>query len=164
MKLKCCLLSIFFAAANSYAVSLCTKSEEVIFSFESKSKKILSICKGEKNAYLTYRFGRHENIELQFPKILDATSWGKFEFSGIRRAGGKENAGFGEYSLDFKRGDTGYTVFQGWNDEENTYSIGVTVSGKGKPITVNGTKKSQEGSLVLLEEESKYIPNAAEQK
>lgn len=121
---------------------------------------MLSICKERSDGYLVYRYGRLGAVELQFPAKLDSGSWNKFEFSGSRRPGGKSNAGFGDYSIIFGIGDIGYTVFQEWSDEEDTYSIGVIVSGKGKPITIHGIKETQEGSLVLLEGE-KNIKNHA---
>ena len=162
MKAKVYFLILFFLCDHAVAANLCLENEKTIFSFETKAKKILSICKEERGSYLTYRFGTIDKTELQFPQKLDASSWKKFEFSGMRRGGGKANAGFGDYSLLFETGNIGYTVFQEWDDEEGSYSIGVIASGKGKPITINGLKKTQEGSLVLLEDEAKHLPNEAE--
>jgi hypothetical protein len=164
MKIKLYVSIIFSLLFCNYALAanLCLKSEKNIFSFETKAKKILSICKGDNNSYLTYRFGTIDKTELQFPQKLDASSWKEFEFSGMRRGGGKQNAGFGDYSLLFEVGNIGYTIFQEWDNEEDTYSIGVIVSGKGKPVTINGRKETQEGSLVLLEGEAEYLPNSAE--
>ena len=86
----------------------------------------------------------------------------KFDFHGMSRRGGKANAGFGDYSLSFKNGNAEYTVFQQWNDEDDTYDIGVTIVGaKGKEIILTGLKKTQEGSLTLLDDESKNIINMA---
>jgi hypothetical protein len=72
------------------------------------------------------------------------------------------NAGFGDYSLSFENGNSEYTVFQEWSDEDGTYSIGITITCSGKPITIKGIKKTQEGSLVSLEQEKKNIRNSAE--
>lgn len=146
--------------SHAFATNLCLTNEKTIFSFETKTKKYLSICKEKNGNYLVYRFGKVDNIELQFPSKLDNTSWNAFEFSGMRRPGGKLNAGFGDYSLAFGIQKVGYTVFQEWSDEDETYSIGVIVSGKVKPVTIHGLKETQEGSLVLLDEE-KNLPNIA---
>lgn len=80
----------------------------------------------------------------------------------MSRGGGKANAGFGDYSLSFKNGNTEYTVFQQWNDEDDTYDIGVTIiDAKVKAITLTGLRKTQEGSLTLLDDERKNISNIA---
>lgn len=164
MKVKILFFLAFsIISFSSNAKNLCLPSEKTVFSFETKSKKILSICKSTDGVYLTYRFGTPNKIELQFPNKLNNTSWGKFEFSGMSRAGGKINAGFGDYSVVFENGNAEYTVFQEWSDEDDTYSIGVTIAGAiGKPFTINGLKKTQEGSLVLLEDEREKMPNKAE--
>lgn len=144
------------------ARNLCFPVEKIIFSFETKSQKTLSVCKKIDESYLAYRFGTRKKTELLFPHKLDKTSWKKFDFHGMSRRGGKANAGFGDYSLSFKNGNAEYTVFQQWNDEDDTYDIGVTIVGaKGKEIILTGLKKTQEGSLTLLDDESKNITNMA---
>jgi hypothetical protein len=163
-KLFIFIFILFFAASFSVnAENLCVSTEKTVFSFATESKKIISICKSVNGSYLTYRFGTLNKIELQFPRKLDSTSWRQFEFSGMGRSGGKINAGFGDYSIMFKNGKSEYTVFQEWSDEDGTYNIGVTISNAiGKTFAINGLKKTQEGSLVLLEDEKEKIPNKAE--
>ncbi|MBA4155673.1 MAG: hypothetical protein CTY18_04910 [Methylomonas sp.] len=157
-KIKYILL--FFFSINCKANNLCLIDEVKLLSFKVKTQKILSVCKGKNSAYLSYRFGIPSNIELQFPDKLDISSWKEFQFTGMRRGGGKQNAGFGSYSLSFTKYNVEYSIFQEWNDESEEYSIGVVISVEGKKnIVLNGIKKSQEGSLILLEDENKYIQN-----
>jgi len=162
---KFLLFAVFTFVANvavAQSHSLCVTSEETVFSFqEIKSKKLASLCKEAKSEYLVYRFGRKDKVELQFPSELNDNSWKKFEFFGRRRPGGKMNAGFGDYWLSFNNGPAQYVVFQEWSDEDDTYSIGVNVEVKGKTIALMGSKKSQQGSLVLLESEDQRIRNTA---
>lgn len=82
----------------------------------------------------------------------------------MMRSGGKVNAGFGDYDLTFSNGDYTYSVFQKWNDEDDTYNIGVAVKNeKTKRLTnIYGMKETQEGSLVLLENEGELIENTAQ--
>ena len=142
------IVVVLGGGAHAHAKNLCLPGEKTIFSFETKSKKILSVCKKLDESYLAYRFGTGKKTELLFPQNLDKISWKKFDFHGMSRGGGKANAGFGDYSLSFKKGNAEYTVFQQWNDEDDTYDIGVTIVGaKGKVITVTGLRKTQEGSL-----------------
>ena len=100
---------------------------------------------------------------MQYPSILDITSWEAFTFSGMRRGGGKANAGFGDYDLSFSINRFNYVVFQTWSDEEDTYAIGVVVRNdkKKSETRINGLRETQKGSLVLLEEDSNYIKNTA---
>lgn len=153
---------VFGGGAHAHAKNLCLPAEKTIISFETKSKKVLSVCKKLDQSYLVYRFGTQKRTELQFPKNLDKASWKKFDFQGMSRGGGRANAGFGDYSLSFKNGNAEYTVFQQWSDEDDTYDIGVTIiDSTGKVFTLTGLKKTQEGSLTLLNDESKYISNMA---
>lgn len=161
--LKVGVLILALGTSSAFAQTLCLQSESVVFSFqESKSKKLAAICKGKDSAYLVYRFGTTEKVELQFPNLLNENSWRKFEYSGRRRGGGKQNAGFGDYTLSFKNGPAEYYVFQEWNDEDSSYSIGISVQANGKSKTLFGNKKTQLGSLVLLESEGENLRNAAD--
>lgn len=142
---------------------LCNDSEQAIFSFETKAKKSLSICKHTKSDYLVYRYGVSGNIEMQYPRKLDKTSWNAFTYSGMRRAGGKANAGFGYYDLSFPVSKFDYAVFQTWDDQEDLYSIGITIRNerKGLETRIEGLRETQKGSLVLLEDERDHISNTA---
>lgn len=48
------------------------------------------------------------------------------------RAGGKANAGFGDYDLSFSVNKFNYIVFQTWSDEDGAYAIGVVVRNERK--------------------------------
>ncbi|MDR0182127.1 hypothetical protein [Lysobacter arvi] len=110
-------------------------------------------------AYLVYRFGRYGQIELAYPEKLDATSWGKFKFSGYARGGGIQNDTMGEYSLTFTNSGVQYSIYQDWRLAEDDYSIGVTVRRPKKPvISMSGMLKTQVGSLTLLDSNA-HIPN-----
>lgn len=164
---KTILLLLFgfaFTSPPSRSESLCSITEEPVFSFKEKRQgKFASVCKEKDSKYLTYRFGRKEKIELQYPYQLDPSSWNNFTFSGMHRPGGKKNAGFGSYSLSFINGDSEYVLFQEWDDEKGSYVIGINVAAHGKSVTLLGRKDSQEGSLVLLDSERQNIKNQDEE-
>lgn len=156
------IYGLIFSTFPLHAQTLCREREKIIFSFQGKkSKKLMSICRGGDPSYLVYRFGNSQKVELEFPEQLNESSWKKFEFSGLRRGGGKANAGFGDYSLSFSKGNVEYSVFQEWSDEDDTYSIGINVQENGKSVIISGDKKTQQGSLLLLDEEDKHIRNTA---
>lgn len=160
-------LSLFLFTAlalpAAYAQTLCHVREDVVFSFQAQgSNKTVSLCKEAKSNYLVYRFGTKANIELQYPANLDASSWKKFDFAGRRRGGGKANAGFGDYSLSFVTGKAEYVIFQEWDDEDETYSIGINVQVNKQAISIHGDRNTQQGSLVVLERERKYLRNKLE--
>jgi hypothetical protein len=163
MKTFICFIFVLLpVSVQASAADHCLPHEKTVFSFTTKAKKVLSLCKGPSSGYLAYRFGPAEKIEMQFPKQLEGSSWQKFEFSGRKRSGGKANAGFGEYFISFENMGYQYTVFQQWQDEEGDYSIGVMVSEGHRRVLISGLKSTQIGSLVLLEEESSHIDNQAD--
>lgn len=158
-------ISVFlFLLASSdmvFAKSLCIDgSEEVIFSFKKANEnKLVSICKESHSAYLVYRFGTPQKIELQFPKKLDRESWNKFRLDGRYRGGGKRNLAFSDYILSFDNEEIRYSIFDNWDAVEGTYSIGVIVDTGKKTYLFSGDKKTQKGTLRQLEWESENIKN-----
>jgi hypothetical protein len=160
---KIAVLVFSLAISPSFSQSLCAKNEIAVFSFqEEKSKKLASICKEKESKYLVYRFGTAERVELEFPSSRDKNSWKKFKYSGRERNGGKQNVGFGDYTLSFRNGPAEYYVFQEWDDEAETYSIGINIHINGKSRTLFGSKSSQVGSLVLLDSENTHLRNCAD--
>ena len=144
---------------------LCKNNEEIIFSFQlTKTKKMVSLCKDKQGNYLVYRFGTKNKIELEYPQRFDKTSWNFFKFYGVKRWGGKVNAGFGDYNLSFTNNNVTYKVFENWSDEMNTSDIGLSVTVGKKEITLRGDKKSKDGSLLRLDDEQDKIKNMAGDK
>lgn len=116
----------------------------------------------KQGTYLVYRFGTKDKIELEYPQKLDSTSWEAFKLYGVKRWGGKANAGFGDYNLSFTNNSITYKIFQTWDDETNSSSIGVTVVTDKKEIILKGDKKSKEGTLLRLDDEQDKISNTAD--
>lgn len=150
-------------SANAAAFHLCDPKEERIFSFETKKKKILSLCKGENASYLVARLGTRAGIDLQYPAQLDNTSWQQFAFEGHRRGGGKANAAFSAHLLTFLHDDAEYAVFQEWDSEDDRYEIGLQVERNGKTLTFRGLKTTQEGSMERLEADEDKLQNMADE-
>ncbi|GAA4434166.1 hypothetical protein GCM10023188_24780 [Pontibacter saemangeumensis] len=141
---------------------LCKKNEEVIYTFKLiDSLKAIYICKNKKNQYLVYRFGTDKRIEFEYPGKLDSSSWKAFELYGVKRFGGKANAGFGDYSLSFHNDGVKYEVYERWSDEEESQETGVRVTANGKETILKGNLKSQKGSLLRLDDESDRVENRA---
>lgn len=155
-------LAIAAASSNAHAANLCLPAESTLFAFATPAKKLLSVCRGPKDDYLVYRFGVPGKIALQFPARLDASSWNQFTFEGRRRGGGKANAGFFDYALRFSNGGASYDIFQIERSEEGTYGIGANITAGGKNVSLKGLTKSQEGSLIDLDETVDKLPNAAD--
>jgi hypothetical protein len=95
--------------------SLCKGNEQVLINFKlSKSTKSVSLCKERNGKYMVYRFGTKDKIELEYPTTLDASSWNAFKLYGVKRFGGKANAGFGDYSISFMNNKVEYEIFENW--------------------------------------------------
>jgi hypothetical protein len=164
MKLLVTILLLFLSppyAQQRLNDRLCKANEEIIISFLTPNKKVVTICKDKTDKYLVYRFGTKQHVELQFPSLLDSKSWHEFTYSGEWRFGGIQNAGFGDLSLSFINLDTKYIVFQNWNDEDSSSDFGLLVSKnhlKDRSLVID--KQSKIGSLLKLNE-TKQIKNIA---
>lgn len=130
---------------------LCKANEKIVFSFLTQNNKIVSVCSEKKNQYLVYRFGTQVKTELQYPAVLDETSWQKFELYSYFRGGGKENAGVDENHLSFTNDDTKYEIFEDYSTLDNRIDLGVTVETPQYSIKVKGLIKTKKGDLKSIE-------------
>lgn len=115
----------------------------------------MSLCEGRGENYLTYRFGTPDNVEFQYPEILDESSWEKFNLHGYSRGGGIANDATGDYSTSFTNQGIEYTIFQNWRLVSNEYFLGILINIGEKRIVLRGEQGSQSGSLMVLEGKEK---------
>ncbi len=134
---------------------LCKPNEKVVFAFQLKNLKWISVCKEKNGDYIVYRFGNQNKIELQYPGILDSTSWQQFTFQGYSRGGGKQNAAMRFGFLGFYNNEVHYEVYDSWNAEDDRESCGIWIERDNKTIELKGNLKSRKGSLVELINEDK---------
>lgn len=137
--------------------------ETTVLSFVTSSGKMASVCEGPKRAYLVYRFGTATKTELQYPAVLDASSWRKFTYSAYHRPGGVENAGMENHELSFKNGKAEYTLidhteaYSRKGGEENyrrTVSLNVFLN---KLLDIAVRQSSVNGSLYFGDEERELV-------
>jgi len=149
------LLTLFQFCLNSNLLSqvdekLCKQNEEIIFAFQLPTQKWVSVCKEKEEKYIVYRFGTQKKVELQYPNILDSTSWQQFTFNGYSRGGGKQNAAMYFGFLEFINDQTKYEVYQTWDSEENLEQCGIVVTVGEKRADISGVLKSKKGTLLDL--------------
>ena len=151
------LLCIFFGITvfAQFDNHLCKSNEEIVFAFQLKNLKWVSVCKEKNEHYIVYRFGTKSKIELQYPKLLDSTSWQQFTFQGYVRGGGKQNAAMRFGYLNFYNNDINYEVYDLWNSDDDKEKCGVWVKPNKKTIDMKGNLESRKGSLVELIYEDK---------
>lgn len=143
--------------------------ETTVFAFVTRSGKAVSLCQGPKAAYLVYRFGTAARVELQYPALLDASSWRKFTYFRYMRGGGVANAGEEINQLSFKNGGAEYVLLDETHAElnkakEEVYprgvSVAVTVSGK--EVAIDGNADTARGNLYLSDEQRGRVKLADE--
>lgn len=125
-------------------------NEKIIFAFQLRNRKWVSICQEKNDAYLVYRFGTSNKIELQYPARLDSASWQQFTFNGYNRGGGKQNAAMWYGFLYFIHKDVRYEIYHTWNSEDDKEKCGVTVIVNKKDIDMPGELRTKKGSLLSL--------------
>lgn len=136
-------------------VQLCNKNEAVVFAFQLQNKKWVSLCKEENENYLVYRFGTADKVELQYPSVLDNTSWQKFSFQGYERGGGKMNAAMSYAYLGFTNSDVDYEIAESWSSETDEEHCGISIITEKKTINLAGLLKSRKGYLLQLRNNEK---------
>lgn len=138
-----------------YDSLLCKANENTVFAFQLENNKWVTVSKEKGGAYLVYRLGTKDKIEMQVPPVLDTSSWSRFKFSGYNRGGGKENAAMYFGYLSFGTKGVGYEVYQLWNSEDSIEHCGLYVIADGKLTDMKGKPESKKGNLVDLLYEDK---------
>ncbi|MGI4870150.1 MAG: hypothetical protein ACRYFX_03110 [Janthinobacterium lividum] len=134
-------------------------SETTVFSFRTANGKTASLCEGPKGAYLVYRFGTAAKTELQYPAVLDASSWRKFTYSFYLRGGGAANAGMDLNHLSFKNGGAKYVIYSEYSSEDSKEEVGIEVHANGKTAHITGKPATVKGSLTDLRDNHKVTPS-----
>ena len=128
-------------------------NEEVVYSFETKNGKRMSLVKDKKNGYIQYRFGSKNKVEMEFPAERTKESWKKFHYNSYMRGGGKDNAGMEIDNLLFKNNGYEYVLFRAYHSEGNDYSAGIIIKdSKEKETRISGNYKTVKGCICNLED------------
>lgn len=146
------------AVAQQDCNYLCTANETNVYSFQTTTKKMLSLCKEKSEKYLVYRFGTKAKTELQFPEKLDESSWKLFTYRFYMRGGGTANDAKDLNWVSFINKGTEYSIYSEYYAEGNSTRIGVTVTTpEGKDINSKGLYKTQKGTLTDFRDNEKII-------
>ena len=151
------IFATLFVTQFCYA-QLCKPNEKIVFAFQLKNQKWISVCKEKKEYYIVYRYGTKTKIELQYPATLDSTSWQQFTFKGYNRGGGKRNAALHYAFLSFNNNNINYEVYEIWNSDDDKEKCGVFVNNTTKTIDMRGILKSRKGELLSLRNNDKIKP------
>lgn len=128
-------------------------NEEVIFSFQTRSGKKMSLVKDKTNQYIQYRFGSLNKVEMQFPSERTKESWQKFHYNSYMRGGGKENAAMEIDNLSFNNKGYDYVIFRTYHSEGQDFSAGIIIKdSKGKETRISGIYKTVKGCICNLED------------
>lgn len=128
-------------------------NEEIIYSFETKNGKKMSLVKDKTNTYIQYRFGTKTKVEMEFPTEKTKESWKKFHYNSYWRGGGIQNAGMEVDNLSFKNNGYEYLLFRTYHAEGEVYSAGIIIKdSKGKETRINGNYKTVKGCICNLED------------
>jgi hypothetical protein len=158
------LFSNFINAQKKINYGLLQKpGEEVVFGFSLKnSNKIVLVCCQKDDKYIVYRFGNKEKVELQYPAMLNATSWKAFRYSGYSRKG-VNNSPMEMHSVTFTNNHVIYKVFEDWDGDHHDSDAGILVQVNGKKTKLEGKPSSKDGSLGFLQDKDDLIHNYYEE-
>ncbi|WP_347218410.1 hypothetical protein [Chryseobacterium sp.] len=133
-------------------------NEEIIYSFETKNGKKMTLVKDKKDEYIQYRFGNKNKVEMEFPSARTKDSWKQFSYRSYHRGGGKQNAGMDLNYLSFANNGYQYQVYKSYYAEEESYSTGITVTdAKGKETDIAGIYKTIKGCLCDLDQSTLIV-------
>ncbi|MEA4832839.1 hypothetical protein SDC9_118917 [bioreactor metagenome] len=148
----------FINSQNKYGENLCSENEQLLFSFKTEdSLKTLSVCISEMQPdYIVYRFGKEDNIELEYPENI-ADSWNKFTYSYYLRGGGADNEGMDLNYLTFINCGFEYRIYEEYTASDNKTRVGIKITDTvtKKETEIKGLSGSIIGSLIQLRNNNK---------
>jgi hypothetical protein len=120
-------------------------TETLLYSFSTKSGKTMVLAKDKKDAYIVYRFGTKDKVELE---VLDKTKK-QFKYSFYLRGGGKANEGMDLNYVYFINKGFKYVIFSTSYAIDDKYEIGLKVIDMktDKVTTIKGIVKTKKGTL-----------------
>ena len=138
--------------------------ETTLFSFVTSRGKQAILCEGPRGTYLVYRFGTATKLELQYPRVLDASSWQKFTYWEYHRGGGAHNAGRDTHQLSFSTGKTTYELVDETVDsytkghgEIERREVGIRVRSGNNNLFIAGKEASADWYLQLDDRQRKKV-------
>jgi hypothetical protein len=138
--------------------------ETTVFSFVTSHGKTVSLCEGPRGKYLVYRFGTAAKLELQYPRVLDGSSWQKFTYDEYHRGGGAHNAGRDTHRLSFSVGSIDYVLmdetldlYNRKHEEVERRTTDIWVYGKEKATRITGRAYTASQYLELDDAQRKKV-------
>jgi len=124
-------------------------NENLIFTFQTKKGKIVTICRDKNDEYIVYRFGTSEKVEMEYPENKDKSSFEKFEYSGWMRGGGVKNEGMRLDYLVFSVNNFKYIIYDTYFAVDDKSNIGIKVvnTQTNKTTDFKGVNKTRKGTL-----------------
>jgi hypothetical protein len=141
--------------------NLVRANEEVLFSFKLiGGKKKVALCVEKSNKYLVYRFGNDNHIELQYPTVLDNTSWKLFNYSGYSRGGGAKNDALESHSISFVNNGITYKMYDNvGRGEGEGKDAGILITINKKLRDLKADTSSEKGTIGSLRDYQNLISN-----
>jgi hypothetical protein len=135
---------------------LSAPDQKVLFAFKTKNGKVLSLLTDAQENYLVYRFGVPQNVELQYPDIVDENSWKKFYFEGYK------SSAVNLMHIQFVRTNYEYVIYYNkfYSSPEDN-KVGVQVKPiDGQKVDIRGDMGTIKGSLDFFRfnEKIRHIP------
>lgn len=156
--MKKLLIILYLLVPLTFWAQYLLPNEEIIYSFETKNEKKMSLVKDKTNKYIQYRFGTKNKVEMEFPKERTKESWKQFHYNSYMRGGGKDNAGMEIDNLSFKNNGYEYLLFRTYHAEEEDFSAGIIITdSKQKETRITGNYKTVKGCICNLEDTGMII-------
>lgn len=156
--MKKLLIILYLLIPLTFWAQYLLPNEEIIYSFETKNGKKMSLVKDKTNKYIQYRFGTKTKVEMEFPKERTKESWKQFHYNSYMRGGGKDNAGMEVDNLSFKNNGYEYLLFRTYHAEGEDFSAGIIITdSKKKETRINGNYKTVKGCICNLEDTGMII-------
>ncbi len=142
-------LILLTSTISAFGQKYTLPNEEVIFSFDTKNGKKVTLNKDKNNKYIIYRFGTESKIEFEYPDKL-INSWKCFKYSFYLRGGGLQNEGMDLNYICFTNKNYKYVIYDSYFADGNKHKIGIKIIDitTDKTTDIRGNNKTRKGNMI----------------
>lgn len=112
----------------------------------------MTLCSDKNGSILFIDLEQKNNIELEYPKNKDKSSWNKFEYSYWLRGGGIENEGVDLNFIAFTIYKNKYVIYNTYFANGGKYETGIKVINllNKNIVKITGNYKTIKGTLIVF--------------
>lgn len=130
---------------------LLLSNEEVVMSFKTKNRKIVTVNTDKNYGYIVFRYGDKDSVKFQYPKDLNENSWQQFTYYSSKQKNEKVDTDMEIFQLSFFYNGISYNVNQNLHIPTEDEDLELNITGIVDGCRLSAKPHTRIGSLATLQ-------------